>query len=71
MSRMLHNLMAKEMGHMGKFILKKQCSDIGIDPEEIMPPDLPKLAQAVEKAITVFTGPEKAQRVAKDIRNLK
>jgi hypothetical protein len=70
-SRKIHNLMAKEMGHMGKFIIKKQCDDLGLKPDEIKLEDLPKLSQAVMRAIVVFTGQDKAKRVAMDIKRLK
>ena len=70
-SRKLQNLMAKEMGHMGKFILKKQCDDIGIIMDDIKQSDLPKVADAIHQAIIVFTGKDKAARVDKEIRSLK
>jgi len=66
----LHNLMAKEMGHMGKFIVKKQCQDLGIDSDDIQMTNLEPLARALQKAIVMFTGEDKAKRIAREIRKM-
>ena len=70
-SRKIQNVMAKEMGHMGTFILKKQCADHNLDADEITPGDLPTVANAISKAIIVFTGEEKARRIDREIRSIQ
>ena len=71
LSMKVYNIMAKEMGHMGKFIVKKQCVDLKIDSENIKPEDLDGLASALAKAVIMFTGESKADRIKSDIRRLK
>lgn len=70
LSRKVHSILAREMKHMGKFILNKQCQNINISPDDIKPEDLPKLASVITDAIIVFTGREKAEKIGREIRNL-
>ncbi|MCD6461179.1 MAG: hypothetical protein J7L61_00340 [Thermoplasmata archaeon] len=69
-SKELHALMAQEMGPMGRFILKKQCANLGLDPENISTGDLPGLSKAIYSAILVFTGEEKARKIEAEIRKM-
>ena len=62
--------MAREMGLMGEYIIKKQCKDLDIDPGNIGPDDVQKLAMAFERAMEIFGGTEKARRVKMEIRRL-
>ncbi len=55
---------------MGKFILQKQCTDLSIDIDEVTVEELPIIAQAVSKAVIVFTGPDKARRIESEIKKL-
>ena len=67
----LQNIMAREMGHMGKFIIKKQCADLNIDPDNIQPEHIDTLANAFLKAVVMFTGQEKAKALQEEIKRLK
>jgi hypothetical protein len=62
--------MAREMKHMGRYILNKQCENIKISPDDIKPQDLTRLATAITEAIIVFTGREKAERIGREIKRL-
>ncbi len=69
-SRKIKELLAQEMGPMGIFILKKQCKDLGIDPENIKTDDIPRLANVIYNAIYVFTGEEKGKKIEREIRKM-
>ncbi|MFH0815200.1 MAG: hypothetical protein V1934_00045 [Methanobacteriota archaeon] len=70
LSRKLQNVMSREMGQLGKFIVQKQCKDLGIDSEEIKPENLPQLAKAFSKVMVTFGGEAKAQNIEREIRKL-
>lgn len=69
-SKKLYILMAKEMGPMGAFIVKKQCDNLGLDPEELTLDQIPKLLDPIYNAIFVFTGKEKGKRIQGQIKRL-
>jgi len=71
LSRKVHNLMAREMGSMGKFIIGKQCRDLGLNPDDISKGNLEKLSKAIGKVMVSFGGKEKALKIADEIRKLK
>lgn len=48
----------KETVVMGDFILKKQCLDLGINPENISEENLKDLADRISKASEMFLGYE-------------
>lgn len=58
------------MGQLGKFIVKKQCNDNGVDPENITQDDLQMLAKAFKEVMLTFGGAEKARIVEQEIRKL-
>jgi hypothetical protein len=62
--------MAREMGQLGKFIVQKQCKDLGIDPEEIAAANLPALSKAFGKVMLSFGGQAKAEAIEREIRKL-
>ncbi len=70
-SRKIYSIMAREMGHLGKFIVEKQCKDLGINPEEITENDLDKVADAIRKVMISFSGEEKAKKIWMEIKRLK
>lgn len=69
-SKKLHILLVSEMGPIGKFIVKKQCQDLGINPDDIDKSDLKPLSDAIARAIINFTGQEKADRIKWAIRKM-
>lgn len=71
LSRKIHNIMAREMGSMGKFIITKQCKNIGVDSDEIKREDLEKLSEALKDVMLHFGGRDKALKLASEIRKLE
>jgi hypothetical protein len=69
-SRKVHNIMAREMGSMGKFIINKQCKNIGLDPEEIKKEDLRRLSKAIGEVMISFGGRTKAVKIEEEIKKL-
>jgi hypothetical protein len=70
LSRKLQNVMAREMGQLGKFIVQKQCKDLGIDSENVEPANLPALSKALGKVMISFGGEAKALAIEREIRKL-
>ncbi len=70
LSKKIEEIMTREMGQLGIFIVKKQCKDLGIDPENIKGEDLPQLAKVLGKVMITFGGAEKGKRIEMEIRNL-
>ena len=70
LSKKIEEIMTREMGQLGKFILKKQCKDLGIDPENIKEDNLPQIAKALGKVMVTFGGEEKGRRIEMEIRKL-
>lgn len=64
-------IVTREIGLMGKFIVKKQCLEHGIDIENITSKDLPVLAEAMAKVMKTFGGEDKAEKVKRDIMALR
>ena len=69
-SRKVHNIMAREMGQMGKFIVTKQCNNLGLDENNIRSADLPKLSKVLAEVMKTFGGDEKARRIELEIKRL-
>jgi len=70
LSEKVYNIMAREMGHIGKFIVQKQCKDLGINPEDIKPEDLPKVGKALGDVMKTFGGEEKGRAIESEIKRL-
>ena len=70
-SRKIYEIMAHEMGHLGKFIVEKQCKDLGIDPENIGADDVLAVANAIKNVMVSFAGEEKAKKIWMEIKRLK
>ena len=49
-------ILQREMKEMGKFILQKQCKNLGIEVEDIEPKDLPKLSKALAEVFQSMGG---------------
>ncbi len=69
-SAKIEEIMVRELGQLGKFVIKKQCKDLGIDPDNIKESDLPKLAKALGKVMITFGGEDKAKEIELEIRRL-
>ncbi len=69
-SAKIEEIMVRELGQLGKFVIKKQCRDLGIDPDNIRDVDIPKLAKALGKVMVTFGGEEKARDIELEIRRL-
>lgn len=70
LSTKIRYIMDREIGLMSEYIIKKQCKDLDIDPDNIGPDDARKLAVVFESVIGIFGGTEKAMRVKMEIRRL-
>ena len=70
LSRKIEEIMTRELGQLGKFIIKKQCKDLGIDPENIKEENLPQLAKVLGKVMVTFGGEEKGRKIEMEIRKL-
>jgi len=70
LTKKIQDMMNREMGHIGLFIVSKQCRDLGIDPEDIGLEDLSDLAKALGKVMLTFGGSEKATKMERDIKKL-
>ncbi len=70
LSKKVEEIMTNELGQLGKFVIKKQCRDLGIDPDNIKKEDIPKLARALGKVMITFGGEDKAKEVEMKIRRL-
>ncbi len=53
---------------MGEFILKKQCQDLGIDPDDIPEDRIEELAVKIASAAEMFIGQEKSRKLESMIR---
>ena len=71
LSRKLHNIMAREMGSMGKFIIDKQCKNIGLKSDTITKEDLIKLSKALGNVMVHFGGRDKAEKLIAEIKKLE
>ncbi len=69
-SAKIEEIMVRELGQLGKFVIKKQCRDLGIDPDNIRDVDIPKLAKALGKVMVTFGGEEKARDIELEISRL-
>ena len=55
---------------MASVTVKIQCEKIGTSSDTLSIPDLPKLGDAIEKALVVFVGSKKAHEVAGSIKTI-
>jgi hypothetical protein len=57
------------LGDMSIFVLKKQCSDAGLDPDEMGPEDIVTISEKMRSVLPFFIG-ERADCVVNRIRRL-
>jgi hypothetical protein len=50
--------------------VRLQCEKIGVTTDTLSIPDLPKLGEAIEKALVVFVGSTKAREVSGSIKTI-
>ncbi|MCK4757745.1 MAG: hypothetical protein KAS67_04775 [Thermoplasmata archaeon] len=62
----IHEIMAREMGEMGAYFVKKQCMELAIMPDHITTRDIPRLASALSAAMGDF-GADKSRRIIRDM----
>lgn len=55
---------------MASVTVKIHCEKIGVTPDTLCIPDLPKLGDSIEKALIVFIGSTKARDVAGSIKTI-
>jgi len=71
LNKKITDIMERELGDLGEFIVKKQCRDLMLDFDNIQEEDLPLMANALSQVMSTFGGMEKAKRVYKEIKKLK
>ncbi len=67
----IRSLLQKEMGDMGVLTLKKQCLDMGINPDNIKIGDIPRLARALARALAPMVGQDRAKAMERQILRYK
>ncbi len=55
---------------MASVTVKIHCEKIGVTPDTLSIPDLPKLGDSIEKALVVFVGSTKAKELAGSIKTI-
>lgn len=55
---------------MASVTVKIQCEKIGVTPDSLSIPDLPKIGDAIERALIVFVGSSKARDVSGSIKTI-
>ena len=65
----IFDIMAREMGIIGEYIVKNQCFEIGIMYNSITWEDVPRLSKALSEVMMSF-GEEKARKILEEIENL-
>jgi tetratricopeptide (TPR) repeat protein len=63
----LETMLEREVGFMGRHILRKQCQDMGIKLDEIGSANLKPLSTRISKAIIPLTGEKRAIEIQKGI----
>jgi len=63
-------LLKKEMGDIGEFILKKQCSNIRVDYQHIEMRHVDFLLTCIRDTISPLTGPKKAKEIMDNIQDI-
>ncbi len=69
-SEKIKEIMTRELGQLGVFVIKKQCKNLGVDPDNIKKEDILQLAKALGNVMKTFGGPEKGSQIEREIRRL-
>lgn len=70
-NKQIHFVLEPVLGQlMTEATIMTQCKRIGINPEFISFKDLPAFSKAVQKALTIFLGSYKAQKIAQTIEHI-
>ncbi len=69
-SERIKTIMEQQMGEFGEFILRKQCYELFVMPEELEQSDLFDLSKGLADAVKLFGGEEKAKKVSRQILKL-
>ena len=69
-ARLLKILMTELSEITGKSIINHYTRKIGKDPATLKPEDLPEFSRAILESIFLFSDPEKAHRIAREMRSL-
>jgi len=69
-SQVIYDLMSGEMGELGPHIVRKQCKDLGVDPDDITKGDLPRVARTLSEVMVSF-GHEEARKIYLAINKLQ
>jgi len=67
----IQRMLGKELGELGISIFRKQCSEMGIKPEELRLKDLLNLSQRMIRVLRPTMGNDAAQKIGKEIQKFK
>jgi len=67
----IRRLLEEELGEMGVLTYKKQCWDIGLNPERLKMEDIARVARGVARALAPIIGQDKSNLVEKKIIKFK
>lgn len=71
LARRVEKILTSAVGEfIAKATVKKNCSLINCEPENLTPDRLPELAAHIEKSVAFFADPETGAAVARKIRDL-
>ena len=70
LSQLIYELMSKELSDLGPHIVRKQCKDIDINPDDIKKNDLPRVAKVLSEVMVSF-GKEEARKIYLAINKLQ
>ena len=70
LSQKIYELMSKELSELGPHIVRKQCKDLNLNPDEIKKEDLPRVAKALSEVMVSF-GQEEARNIYLAINKLQ
>ena len=66
----IFDIMSNEMGDLGPHIVRKQCKDLQVNPDEIYKEDLPRVAKVLSEVMVSF-GRDEANKIYKAINKLE
>ncbi|MCK4718762.1 MAG: tetratricopeptide repeat protein, partial [Thermoplasmata archaeon] len=67
----IRRLLENEMGEMGVLTYKKQCWDIGLNPDRIAMKDVTMVARGVARAVSPIVGHDRSKKIEKSIVRFK
>ena len=67
----IRRLLETEIGEVGVLTYKKQCWDLGLNPDSVSLKDVPLIARGVARAITPIIGQDRSKNIEKRMQRIK